>query len=105
LEVSIQRIKGNRKLSGATVDLQEVKGTRRTKFFRGRGMEKIKIQGMSCQHCVMSVTKALGALPGIKNLKVDLVKGEAIFENSQNVPRASLRKAVEDAGYRVTDES
>jgi copper chaperone len=66
-------------------------------------MEKIKIQGMSCQHCVMSVTKALGALPGIKSLKVDLVNGEATFENPQKVARASIRKAVEDAGYRVMD--
>jgi copper chaperone len=66
-------------------------------------MEKLKIQGMSCQHCVMSVTKALAAVPGIKNLKVDLVKGEATFENSQNIDRAGLRKAVEDAGYKALD--
>ena len=66
-------------------------------------MEKLKIQGMSCQHCVMSVTKALSGLPGIKNLKVDLVKGEATFENSQNVDRTRLRKAVEDAGYKALD--
>ncbi len=65
-------------------------------------MEKIKIQGMSCQHCVMSVTKALGALPGVKNLKVDLVKGEATFENTQKVPQEEIRRAVEDAGYTVT---
>jgi copper chaperone len=64
-------------------------------------MEKIKIQGMSCQHCVMAVTKALGSIPGIKNLKVDLAKGEATFENSQNVSREDIRKAVEGAGYRV----
>jgi copper ion binding protein len=66
-------------------------------------MEKIKIKGMTCQHCVMSVTKALGALPGVKNLKVDLAKGEAAFENTQNISRDSLRKAVEDAGYTVAD--
>jgi copper ion binding protein len=66
-------------------------------------MEKIKIKGMTCQHCVMSVTKALGTLPGVKNLKVDLVKGEAAFENTQNVSRDSLRKAVEDAGYTVAE--
>jgi copper chaperone len=66
-------------------------------------MEKIKIQGMTCQHCVMSVTKALGTLPGVKNLRVDLVKGEAAFENTQNISRDSLRKAVEDAGYTVAD--
>ncbi len=64
-------------------------------------MEKIKIQGMTCQHCVMSVTRALGAIQGIKNLRVDLVKGEATFENTQNVPAASIRKTVEDAGYKV----
>jgi copper ion binding protein len=66
-------------------------------------MERIKIKGMTCQHCVMSVTKALGTLPGVKNLRVDLVKGEAAFENTQDISRDSLRKAVEDAGYTVVD--
>jgi len=69
----------------------------------GAQMEKIKIKGMTCQHCVMSVTKALGSLPGVKSLKVDLVKGEAAFENTQSVSRASVKKAVEDAGYTVVD--
>ena len=64
-------------------------------------METIKIQGMTCQHCVMAVTKALGRLAGLKNLKVDLAKGEATFENAQNIPRDSIRQAVEDAGYKV----
>ncbi len=64
-------------------------------------MEKIKIQGMTCQHCVTSVTKALGSIPGIKNLKVDLVHGEATFENTQNVSMPNIRKAVEEAGYKV----
>jgi copper ion binding protein len=64
-------------------------------------MEKIKIQGMTCQHCVRSVTKALGSIPGIKNLRVDLVNGEATFENTQNVSMLNIRKAVEDAGYKV----
>jgi copper chaperone len=68
-------------------------------------MEKLKIQGMSCQHCVMSVTKALGTLPGIKELKVDLVKGEATFENTQNISPANIRKAVEDAGYTVMESN
>ena len=64
-------------------------------------MDTIKIQGMTCQHCVMSVTKALGMIPGMKNLKVDLVKGEATFENTQGVPPERIRKAVEEAGYKV----
>ena len=32
-------------------------------------MKSIKIKGMSCQHCVMAVTKALSALDGIKNVQ------------------------------------
>jgi copper chaperone len=64
-------------------------------------MEKIKIQGMNCQHCVMSVSKALNSIPGLTNVRVDLVTGEASFENTQNVSRDKIRQAVEDAGYKV----
>ena len=32
-------------------------------------MTTIKIRGMSCQHCVMAVTKALGAIDGIKDVR------------------------------------
>lgn len=66
-------------------------------------MDKVKIQGMSCQHCVMAVTKALKKIPGLKNVKVDLGKGEATFENTQNVSWENIRKAVEEAGYKVVE--
>jgi len=49
-------------------------------------MEKIKIQGMSCQHCVMSVTKALGSLPGVKNLKWIWSRGGVLREHSECGP-------------------
>jgi len=62
-------------------------------------MDKIKIKGMTCEHCVMSVTKALAAIPGVKNLRVDLAKGEATFENTLNASREDIRQAVEEAGY------
>ena len=64
-------------------------------------MEKIKIQGMSCQHCVMSVTRALSQIPGLKDVQVNLVNGEATFENVKSVSRETIRKAVEEAGYRL----
>lgn len=64
-------------------------------------MEKIEIEGMTCQHCVMSVTKALAAIPGLRDIKVDLEKGEAIFENLGGVPKENIREAVEKAGYKV----
>ncbi len=43
-------------------------------------MAKIKIKGMSCNHCVMAVTKALNGIERIENVKVDLAKGEADFD-------------------------
>ena len=43
-------------------------------------MKSVKIKGMSCQHCVMAVTKALSALDGIKNVQVDLKTGTATYD-------------------------
>ena len=42
-------------------------------------------EGMSCQHCVMAVTKALGVIEGIKDVRVDLQKGEATFTEEKPV--------------------
>jgi copper chaperone len=61
----------------------------------------LKVKGMSCQHCVMSVTKALNQLEGIKNVQVDLVKGEVRFDNTKSVASDRIQKAITDAGYEV----
>ena len=37
-------------------------------------MATVKIKGMTCNHCVMAVTKALNEIDGIKDVKVDLEK-------------------------------
>ena len=54
-------------------------------------MKSIKIKGMSCQHCVMAVTKALTALDGVKDVKVDLKSGVATYEEVKGSPRLLLR--------------
>ena len=61
----------------------------------------LKVKGMSCQHCVMSVTKALGQLDGVKNVQVDLVKGEVRFDNTKEIASNRIEKAIRDAGYEV----
>ena len=63
----------------------------------------LKVKGMSCQHCVMSVTKALGQLDGIKNVQIDLAKGEVRFDNTKGVASDRIREAITDAGYEVID--
>jgi len=65
----------------------------------------LKVKGMSCQHCVMSVTKALNQLDGIKNIQIDLAKGEVRFDNTKSVASDRIRNAIIDAGYEVVAQS
>ncbi|HRR40328.1 MAG TPA: heavy-metal-associated domain-containing protein [Syntrophales bacterium] len=64
-------------------------------------MRTVKIEGMSCQHCVKAVTKALEAIPGVTDVKVDLARGEASFEEAQPVDDQTLRERIRKAGYRL----
>ena len=64
-------------------------------------MNKIKITGMSCQHCVKAVTEALEDIDGIENVSVNLKGGEATFDEKGSVDMDVVRKKVEDAGYEV----
>lgn len=64
-------------------------------------MPAITVKGMSCNHCVMSVTKALEALPGVSAVKVDLLSGKASFEADPPVDPAVVKKAIEKIGFEV----
>jgi copper chaperone len=70
---------------------------------RGKKMTTIKIRGMTCRHCVMAVTKALGAIDGIRDVQVDLEKGEAAFTEEKPVDRALIRERIIKAGFDVAD--
>jgi len=61
----------------------------------------LKVKGMSCQHCVMSVTKALNQIEGIQGIQVDLQKGEVRFDNTKAIASNRIEKAIQDAGYEV----
>jgi copper chaperone len=63
-------------------------------------MTKLKIDGMSCEHCVRAVSGALEGVPGVETvLEVSLVRGEALLEG--NAETAALIAAVEEEGYRA----
>ncbi len=64
-------------------------------------MTTIKIKGMTCNHCVMAVTKALKGIGAIKNVKVDLQKGEATFDEADPVDMDTIREKIKKAGYEV----
>jgi copper chaperone len=71
------------------------------KIGKERDMATIQIKGMSCNHCVMAVTKALSGIDGISNVKVDLAKGEASFDEAKPVDRNVIRERIKKAGYEV----
>lgn len=64
-------------------------------------MKSVKIKGMSCQHCVMAVTKALEAIDGIKNVSVDLQTGTATYDEIKPLDAAVIEQAIKKAGYDV----
>ena len=64
-------------------------------------MTTIKIKGMSCNHCVMAVTKVLRDIDGIKNVKVDLKNGEASFDEVDPVDMKTIKERIRKAGYEV----
>ncbi|MEN6421456.1 MAG: heavy metal-associated domain-containing protein [Smithella sp.] len=66
-------------------------------------MKSIKIKGMSCQHCVMAVMKALNAVDGIKDVKVDLKSGIATFTEIKAVEPEVLAMAIKKAGYEIVE--
>jgi copper chaperone len=68
---------------------------------KGELIMTVKIKGMSCNHCVMAVTKALNGIEGIKDVKVDLAKGEATFGSEKPIDMKVIKDAVEKAGYKV----
>lgn len=61
----------------------------------------LKIKGMSCQHCVMTVTKTIGSLEGVKDVKVSLQKGEASFAHDAEINMNDLLTKLEKAGFEV----
>ena len=63
-------------------------------------MTKLKIDGMSCEHCVRAVSGALQEVPGVEAVvEVNLDRGEALIDGSAET--ALLIEAVEAEGYRA----
>lgn len=63
--------------------------------------KKISIEGMSCGHCVKHVEGALGEIPGVIKVDVNLEGKYAIAELERDVSDSALKDAVEEAGYEV----
>ena len=63
----------------------------------------MKVEGMMCPHCEMTVKKALEALPQVDSAAACHTDGTATVTLNGDVDDAVLKKAIEDQGYTVKD--
>ncbi|HXH59474.1 heavy metal-associated domain-containing protein [Iamia sp.] len=61
------------------------------------------VVGMTCGHCVSSVTEEVSQVPGVTDIDVDLATGELTVTYDRGVNDGAIRGAVEEAGYELAD--
>ncbi len=61
----------------------------------------LQVSGMTCEHCVNRVKKALSGVAGVQDVEVDLQSGNVSVKSADGVLAEALKKAVEDAEYEV----
>lgn len=59
------------------------------------------VSGMTCQHCVASVTEEVSEVPGVSAVEVDLGSG-ALRVTGEDVDPAEVQAAVAEAGYSAS---
>lgn len=59
------------------------------------------VTGMTCQHCVASVTEEVSEVAGVTGVDVDLDTGRVTVTGSDTVDDAAVRAAIDEAGYTV----
>jgi copper chaperone len=61
----------------------------------------IKVKGMSCNHCVMSVQKALEEMEGVQSAQVDLEMGQAVVDHDRPMDPTLVKDRIERAGFEL----
>jgi copper chaperone len=67
-------------------------------------MEKVmlKVEGMSCNHCVNAVESNVGKLDGVSHVKVNLDQGQVDVEfDTSKVDLEKIKETIDDQGYDV----
>ena len=59
------------------------------------------VDGMTCAHCVASVTEEVGEVEGVRDVDVQLDGGRVVVRSDGPVRDADVRAAVSEAGYSV----
>ena len=73
-------------------------------LFGSKNKMTLKVEGMTCNHCVMRVTKALEGINGVRSAKVNLdeKKAEVVFKGDKLDPEVLIR-AVQEVGFQAKE--
>jgi copper chaperone len=63
------------------------------------------VSGMTCGHCVNSVTSEVSKLAGVSDVQVDLATGAVTVTSEAPLEDAAIAAAVDEAGYAVVTGS
>ena len=61
------------------------------------------VVGMTCGHCVNAVTGEISALPGVREVRVELATGAVTVTSDAALARDAVAAAVDEAGYELVD--
>jgi copper chaperone len=59
------------------------------------------VDGMSCEHCVKAITKAVSTLPGVSDVAVDLKAKTVTVEHDSALPTDKIKYEIEEQGYDI----
>ena len=59
------------------------------------------VSGMTCGHCVASVTEEVTNIPGVTDVQVDLASGAVTITSETPVEETAVKAAVDEAGYEL----
>ncbi|WP_141015014.1 heavy-metal-associated domain-containing protein [Nocardioides sambongensis] len=59
------------------------------------------VTGMTCGHCVASVTEEVQEIAGVENVEVDLATGAVTVTSASPLDATAVKAAVEEAGYQL----
>ncbi|MET8361290.1 cation transporter [Micromonospora sp. NPDC005171] len=62
-----------------------------------------QVQGMTCGHCVNSVSTEIGAITGVSDVTVDLASGQVTVTSEAPLDPAAVRAAIDEAGYDLVN--
>ncbi len=74
--------------------------------FKNQKQSEIPVYGMTCEHCVRSVTMALEGLQGISGVRVSLTDSKAYFSlDGSSLTMEEIARTIENEGYSTTPDS